>query len=174
MTSNPHESNEEVKGSEPFSTGYDERQRSRWLAPLPIAIVVILLVLILLGAWLILRRSSGEQEVEPIVEVEVVPAERAEMREYVEAGGTLNALPGHEASFSSASAGRATRVLVQVGQHVRAGQTLAELAAEQTEEPEHDVRVGGCIRRDHLRGGSTVTVEDHIQDMKGIAHRAGH
>jgi len=127
VTSNPHESNEEVKASEPFSTAYGAPPRSRWLAPLPIAIVVILLVLILLGAWLILRRSSGEQEVEPIVEVEVVPAARAEMREYVEAGGTLNALPGHEASFSSASAGRATRVLTQVGQHVRAGQTLAEL-----------------------------------------------
>jgi len=127
VTSNPHESNEEVKGAQPFSTGYEEQRRSRWLAPLPIAIGVILLVLILLGAWLILRRSSGEQEVEPIVEVEVTPAQRGEMREYVEAGGTLNALPGHEASFSSASAGRATRVLVQVGQHVRAGQTLAEL-----------------------------------------------
>ena len=107
MTSNPHESNEEVKGPRPFSTGYDERRRSRWLAPLPIATAVFLLVLILLGAWLILRRSSGEQEVEPIVEVEVTPAERMEMREYVEAGGTLNAPPGHEASFSSASAGRA-------------------------------------------------------------------
>ena len=127
MTSNPHESNEEVKGSQPFSTGYTERQRSRWLAPLPITVGVFLLVLLVLGAWLIVRRSSGEQEVEPIVEVEVAPAERAEMREYVQAGGTLNALPGHEASFSSASAGRATRVLVQVGQRVRAGQTLAEL-----------------------------------------------
>ena len=127
MTSNPRESNEEVKGSQPFSTGYGEQQRSRWLTPLPIAMVVILLVLILLGAWLILRRSSGQQEVEPIVEVEVVPVERVEMRQYVEAGGTLNALPGHEASFSSASAGRAKRVLAQVGQHVRAGQTLAEL-----------------------------------------------
>lgn len=127
MISNPHESNEEVKGSQPFSTGYDEHRRSRWLAPLPIAIVVILLVMILLGAWLILRRSSGEQEVEPIVEVEVTPAERVEMRDYLEAGGTLNALPGHEASFSSATAGRASHVLVQVGQHVRAGQTLAEL-----------------------------------------------
>ncbi|HVS81011.1 MAG TPA: efflux RND transporter periplasmic adaptor subunit [Pyrinomonadaceae bacterium] len=127
MTSNPHESNEEVKGAQTFGTGYDERRRSRWLAPLPITIGVFLLVLLLLGAWLILRRSSGEQEVEPIVEVEVTPTERVEMREYVEAGGTLNALPGHEASFSSASAGRAMRVLVQVGQHVRAGQTLAEL-----------------------------------------------
>jgi len=127
VTSNPRESNEEVKGSQPFSTGYGEQQRSRWLTPLPIAMVVILLVLILLGAWLILRRSSGQQEVEPIVEVEVVPVERVEMRQYVEAGGTLNALPGHEASFSSASAGRAKRVLAQVGQHVRAGQTLAEL-----------------------------------------------
>lgn len=127
MTSNPNESDEVSRGAQPFSAGYHERPSSRWLAPLPIAIGVVLLVLLLLGAWLILRRSSGEQEVEPVVEVEVTPTERAEMREYVEAGGTLNALPGHEASFSSASAGRATRVLVQVGQYVRAGQTLAEL-----------------------------------------------
>ncbi len=127
MISNPHESNEEAKGAPPFSTGYDEPRRSRWLAPLPIAVGVFLLVLILLGAWLILRRNAAEQEVEPIVEVEVAPIERAEMREYVEAGGTLNAPPGHEASFSSATAGRAAHVLVQVGQHVRAGQTMAEL-----------------------------------------------
>ncbi len=127
MTSNPDESNEAAKGAQAFSTGYNERPRSRWLAPLPITVAVFLLVLLVLSAWLIVRRSSGEQEVEPVVEVEVAPTERVEMREYVEAGGTLNALPGHEASFSSASAGRATRVLVQVGQHVRAGQTLAEL-----------------------------------------------
>ncbi len=127
MISNPHESNEEAKGAPPFSTGYDEPRRSRWLAPLPIAVGVFLLVLILLGAWLILRRNAAEQEVEPIVEVEVAPIERAEMREYVEAGGTLNAPPGHEASFSSATAGRAAHVLGQVGQHVRAGQTMAEL-----------------------------------------------
>jgi len=127
VISNPHESNEEAKGAPPFSTGYDEPRRSRWLAPLPIAVGVFLLVLILLGAWLILRRNAAEQEVEPIVEVEVAPIERAEMREYVEAGGTLNAPPGHEASFSSATAGRAAHVLVQVGQHVRAGQTMAEL-----------------------------------------------
>ena len=127
MISNPHESNEDAKGAQAFGTGYDEPRRSRWLAPLPIAVGVFLIVLVLLGAWLILRRSAADQEVEPIVEVEVAPIERAEMREYVEAGGTLNAPPGHEASFSSATAGRAAHVLVQVGQHVRAGQTMAEL-----------------------------------------------
>jgi multidrug efflux pump subunit AcrA (membrane-fusion protein) len=127
VTSNPPEPNEEAKGAPPFGTGYDEPRSPRWLAPLPIGIGVFLIVLILLGAWLILRRRGAEPEVEPIVEVEVAPSERVEMREYVEAGGTLNALPGHEASFSSASAGRASRVLVQVGQHVRAGQTMAEL-----------------------------------------------
>ncbi|HVS20836.1 MAG TPA: biotin/lipoyl-binding protein, partial [Pyrinomonadaceae bacterium] len=94
---------------------------------MPIAIALGLIILLVVVAWFIARRGSAEQEVEPIVEVEVAPSARVEMREYVEAGGTLNALPGHEASFSSASAGRATRVLVQVGQHVHAGQTLAEL-----------------------------------------------
>jgi multidrug efflux pump subunit AcrA (membrane-fusion protein) len=36
-------------------------------------------------------------------------------------------MPGHETSFSAATGGRVARVLVQVGQHVRAGQVLAEL-----------------------------------------------
>src|SRR6266498_1141210 len=101
--------------------------RSRWLAPVPIALSVFLLLLLLVAVWLILRRGSGEQEVEPVVEVEVAPTERVEVREYVEGGGTLNALPGHEASFSAATAGKVTHVLVQVGQHVSAGQTLALL-----------------------------------------------
>lgn len=99
----------------------------RWLSPVPITIGVFFLLLLLVLAWLILRRSSADQEVEPVVEVEVEAAERLEVREYVEAGGTLNALPGHEASFSAATAGKVTRVLVQVGQHVSAGQALAEL-----------------------------------------------
>jgi HlyD family secretion protein len=113
------------------SFGYREqserRARSQWLRPAPIAIVLVVLVLILIAVWLIIRRAASEKEVEPIVEVQVAPTTRAEVREYVEAGGTLNAQPGHEASFSSASAGKVTHVMVQVGQHVSAGQTLAEL-----------------------------------------------
>jgi HlyD family secretion protein len=104
-----------------------EPRRSRWLAPVPIALSVFLLLLLLVAVWLIIRRGSGEQEVEPVVEVVVAPTERVEVREYVEGGGTLNALPGHEASFSAATAGKVTHVLVQVGQHVTAGQTLALL-----------------------------------------------
>jgi multidrug efflux pump subunit AcrA (membrane-fusion protein) len=113
------------------SISVEQRERStrttRWLSPVPITIGVFFLLLLLLVGWLVLRRSSAEEEIEPVVEVEVAPAQRLEIREYVEAGGTLNALPGHEASFSAATAGRVTRVLVQVGQHVSAGQTLAEL-----------------------------------------------
>ena len=97
----------------------------RW--PVLIAIGVGLLLVLLVVVWLITRRSSGEHEVEPVVEVEVAPAERREVREYVEGGGTLNALPGREASFSAATAGKVAHVLVQVGQHVVTGQTLAEL-----------------------------------------------
>jgi multidrug efflux pump subunit AcrA (membrane-fusion protein) len=103
-------------------------RRPRGLTPTAIVVVIALLALAL-AAFLFLRGrgASGEEEAKPIVEVEVATPERAEMREYVEATGTLNAMPGHEASFSAATNGRATRVLVQVGQHVRAGQTLAEL-----------------------------------------------
>jgi multidrug efflux pump subunit AcrA (membrane-fusion protein) len=103
-------------------------RRPRGLTPTAIVAVIALLALALL-AFLVLRGrgASGEEEAKPVVEVEVASPARAEMREYVEATGTLNALPGHEASFSAATAGRATRVLVQVGQFVRAGQTLAEL-----------------------------------------------
>ena len=97
----------------------------RWAVPTAIAVSLLLVLLVVV--WLIVRRSSGEHEVEPVVEVEVAPTERGEVREYVEGGGTLNALPGHEASFSGATAGKVSRVLVQVGQHVSAGQTLAEL-----------------------------------------------
>jgi hypothetical protein len=68
---------------------------SRWLTPVPITIAIILIVLVLVGLWIVIRRSSGEEEVEPIVEVEVAPTQRMEIRQYVEAGGTLNAMPGH-------------------------------------------------------------------------------
>jgi len=102
-------------------------RKIRWLSPVPITIGVLLLLLLLVFAWLILRPGASDQAVEAIVEVEVAPTQRLEVREYVEAGGTLNALPGREASFSAATAGKVTRVLVQVGQHVSAGQVLAEL-----------------------------------------------
>jgi multidrug efflux pump subunit AcrA (membrane-fusion protein) len=100
-------------------------RRPRWIVPF--AVGVSLLLVLLVVVWLIVRRSSGEQEVEAIVEVEVAPVQRGEVREFVEGGGTLNALPGREASFSGATAGKVTHVLVQVGQHVAKGQVLAEL-----------------------------------------------
>jgi multidrug efflux pump subunit AcrA (membrane-fusion protein) len=103
------------------------RARPRWLAPVPVVVLASLLVLLVLVVWLVRGRGPTEQEVEPVVEVEIAPPTRAEVREYVEAGGTLNALPGREASFSAATAGRVARVLVQVGEHVSTGQTLAEL-----------------------------------------------
>jgi multidrug efflux pump subunit AcrA (membrane-fusion protein) len=92
-----------------------------------IALGLGLLLVLLAVVWLIARRSSAEKEVEPVVEVQVASVERGEVRDYVEGGGTLNAPPGHEASFSAATAGKVSHVLVQVGQHVIAGQTLAEL-----------------------------------------------
>ena len=107
-----------IENNEPAARG------PRWLVPIAVGIS---LLLVLFVGWLIVRRGSTEHEVEPVVEVEVVPSERGEVREYVEGGGTLNALPGREASFSAATAGKVTRVLVQVGQHVSTGQTLAEL-----------------------------------------------
>jgi len=99
----------------------------RRLRPLPIAIAAIVVVFLIVGIWIIARRGAGEEEVEPIVEVEVAPTQRLEVREYVEGNGSLNAMPGHEASFSAATAGKVTHVLVQVGQHVSAGQTVALL-----------------------------------------------
>jgi multidrug efflux pump subunit AcrA (membrane-fusion protein) len=112
----------------PNSSDFEVEPRGpRWRPPLLIAIGVSLLLMLLVTVWLIARRGSGEAAVEPVVEVEVAPVHRAEVREYVEGGGTLNALPGREASFSAATAGKVTHVLVQVGQHVSTGQVLAEL-----------------------------------------------
>src|SRR5882672_1960357 len=71
-----------------------------------IAIGAGLLLVLLLVVWMVVRRSAAEQEVAPLVEVEVAPAERREIRQYVEGGGALNALPGHEAGFSAATAGK--------------------------------------------------------------------
>lgn len=130
MTGDTSKEPDEMKTTQ-SSVYVEQREQStrriRWLSPVPITIGVLLLLLLLVLGWLILRPRSAAEEVEPVVEVEVTPAERLEVREYVEAGGTLNALPGYEASFSAATAGKVTRVLVQVGQHVSAGQALAEL-----------------------------------------------
>lgn len=129
MTGDTNKEPDEVKTTR-TSVYVEQREqsaRTRLLSPLPITIGVLLLLLLLVFGWLILRPGASDQAVEAIVEVEVAPAERLEVREYVEAGGTLNALPGREASFSAATAGKVTRVLVQVGQHVAAGQVLAEL-----------------------------------------------
>jgi HlyD family secretion protein len=108
-----------IENNEPAARG------PRWVVP--IAVGLSLLLVLLVVVWLIARRGSGEQEVAPVGEVVVTPVQRGEVREYVEGGGTLNALPGREASFSGATAGKVTHVLVQVGQHVSTGQVLAEL-----------------------------------------------
>jgi multidrug efflux pump subunit AcrA (membrane-fusion protein) len=94
---------------------------------LPVVAILAMLAIALAVILVVRNRGAAETEAEPVVEVEVATTSRAEMREYVEATGTLNAMPGHEASFSAATAGRVTRVLAQVGQNVRAGQVLAEL-----------------------------------------------
>lgn len=109
-----------------FETVESYSRRPRRLTPLAVVAVVAVIAAVLVILY-VRGRSAGETEVQAIVEVEVAAPERAEVREYVEGTGTLNAMPGHEASFSAATGGRATRVLVQVGQHVSAGQTLAEL-----------------------------------------------
>ena len=80
-----------VENYEPVARG------PRWLVP--IAIGVSLLLVLLVVVWLIARRGSAEHEVEPVVEVEVAATDRGEVREYVEGGGTLNALPGREAAI---------------------------------------------------------------------------
>ncbi|MFN2598949.1 MAG: efflux RND transporter periplasmic adaptor subunit [Pyrinomonadaceae bacterium] len=114
-----------VETAETFET---YTRRPRRLSTAALAAAAAALILIALVVVLVVRsRSSDEAEVEPVVEVEVATPARAELREYVEGTGTLNALPGHEASFSAATAGRVARVLVQVGEHVRAGQVVAEL-----------------------------------------------
>lgn len=102
-------------------------RRTRRLSPAALVAVVALAVVALVVILIVRNRSTQETETEPVVEVEVAAPARVEVREYVEATGTLNALPGHEASFSAAAGGRVARVLVQVGQRVRAGQPIAEL-----------------------------------------------
>jgi multidrug efflux pump subunit AcrA (membrane-fusion protein) len=110
----------------------EARERSlarRRLSNLSLALIAALVCLLIVALiWFIRSRNQQQTPEEAAVaEVEVVHTARREMREYVESGGTLNAMPGREASFSAAVGGRVTRVLVQVGEHVRAGQTLAEL-----------------------------------------------
>lgn len=98
----------------------------RRVMPVVIVAIVAIVVLLIVVVWLLKSRGEDKPE-ETIVEVEVSRTAKAEMREYVEASGTLNAMPGHEASFSAATSGRVTRVLVKVGDQVKAGQTIAEL-----------------------------------------------
>lgn len=122
-----HLSGEQSGASE--ISGVAARRRQRLLPSRSIAIIVGVIAALIFVAWLIHNRNkeAGASETEAIIEVETAPGERREMREYVEASGALNAMPGHEASFSASVAGRVTRVLVQVGDRVAAGQTLAEL-----------------------------------------------
>ncbi|MGA9994055.1 MAG: hypothetical protein WBP93_01515, partial [Pyrinomonadaceae bacterium] len=105
--------------SESVRDEYFVQTRRRRVTPLAIVIIVCAIALVIL-AWLIINRSKEQPEEEAVIEVEAAMPARTEMREYVEASGTLNAMPGHEASFSAATAGRVTRVLVQVGDRVRA------------------------------------------------------
>ncbi len=106
----------------------NQTEQRRRFSTRALVIAASLIALCLLVAWFAVHRAKEEPEAaEAIVEVEVAPSVRTEMREYVEAGGTLNALPGREANFSASVTGRVTRVLVQIGEHVQAGQTLAEL-----------------------------------------------
>jgi multidrug efflux pump subunit AcrA (membrane-fusion protein) len=109
------------------STVEDYSRPARRLSPLPVVVILAMLAIAVAAILIVRSRRAAEAEPEAVVEVEVAASQRAEVREYVEATGTLNAMPGHEASFSAATAGRATRVLAQVGQNVRAGQVLAEL-----------------------------------------------
>ncbi|MDT7541258.1 MAG: hypothetical protein QOE33_1162 [Acidobacteriota bacterium] len=102
-------------------------RRTRRLSPAALVAIIALVALAIIVFLIVRSRSAQEAVTEPVVEVEVAAPARAELREYVEAAGTLNAMPGHETSFSAATSGRVARVLVQVGQRVRAGQVLAEL-----------------------------------------------
>jgi multidrug efflux pump subunit AcrA (membrane-fusion protein) len=105
-----------------------ERRRARRVGPLSIALIIALACLLIISViWFVRGRNQEGPEESVVAEVEVAYTARREMREYVESGGTLNAMPGREASFSAAVGGRVTRVLVQAGERVRAGQTLAEL-----------------------------------------------
>jgi multidrug efflux pump subunit AcrA (membrane-fusion protein) len=110
-----------------FETVETYSRPPRRLSPAAVVAVVALVVIAAVVALVVRGRGGEEKEPEPVVEVEVATPSRAEVREYVEGTGTLNAMPGHEASFSAATAGRVARVLVQVGQRVRAGQPVAEL-----------------------------------------------
>ncbi|HVG28696.1 MAG TPA: efflux RND transporter periplasmic adaptor subunit [Pyrinomonadaceae bacterium] len=112
---------------ETVETVEDYSRPARRLSPLPVVLILATLAVAVAAILIVRSRGAAEAEAEPVVEVEVATTSRAEVREYVEATGTLNAMPGHEASFSAATAGRVTRVLAQVGQNVRAGQVLAEL-----------------------------------------------
>lgn len=105
----------------------DYSRPARRRSMLPVVVILSMLAVAVVAILIVRSRSAAETEPESVVEVEVASSARSEMREYVEATGTLNAMPGHEASFSAATAGRVTRVLAQVGQNVRAGQVLAEL-----------------------------------------------
>jgi multidrug efflux pump subunit AcrA (membrane-fusion protein) len=116
-----------VETTETVETVEDYSRPARRLSMLPVVVILAMLAVAVTIILLVRGRGAAESEPEAVVEVEVAPSQRAEMREYVEATGTLNAMPGHEASFSAAAAGRVTRVVAQVGQNVRAGQVLAEL-----------------------------------------------
>ena len=49
----------------------------------------------------------------------------------------------------------------------------AELVAQQPEQAEHQVGVGGGVGRDQLRLRAAVAAEDDVQNVQGVAHRAG-
>jgi multidrug efflux pump subunit AcrA (membrane-fusion protein) len=120
-TGSPRATTERVETVDSYS------RRTRRLSPAAIVAIIAIVAITIIVFLYVRARSAEEKAPEPVVEVEVATPTRAEVREYVEATGTLNAMPGHEASFSAATGGRVARVLVQVGEQVRAGQTLAQL-----------------------------------------------
>jgi HlyD family secretion protein len=126
-THQPTRSETDVRRQPERVASASTRARRR-ITPLQVVIATaVVLLLVAIVAWRLSSQTDERAEAAPTVEVEVTRSVRAEMREYVEVSGTLNAMPGREASFSAPTGGRVTHVLVEVGNHVNAGQTLAEL-----------------------------------------------
>jgi len=133
--------------------------------------MVLLLLSLLFGCNKPKDTEAEKKDDEKSYEVTLTKVERAELALELQISGNLAAAPNHDAKVSAQSAGRVTRVLVNDGDEVKAGQVLAELDSGLLQDSVRQAEAALSQAKANLENAklSTTRQEDLLQ--RGIAAR---